>query len=178
VIFVLTPGAGLLVGVAVHLLVSRAAPGFPRPRGVVVAVLGGLAAVIALARLAGRGGPAGTDWGTTLAWSLAYLALAFTYVFGFYNLGESARRIRLLLELRDAGPRGLALEEIRAGYSARAIVEARLARMLAGAQIAERDGRYVIRQSLVLTIAKILLVGKLVLFGAPGELGAARRGRA
>lgn len=176
-IFVLTPFVGLLACVGVHVLVARVAPGFSRPRGVLAAALAGLAAVVAVVRLSGRLGPAAPDWGTAVTWGLAYLALAYTYVFGFYNLGESARRIRLLRELRDAGPRGLTLEEIRAAYSARTIVEARLGRLLAGAQIAERDGRHAIRRSSVLRIAKILLVARRILFGSAGELGPAPRSR-
>ena len=73
---------------------------------------------------------------------LTYLSLAYFYVFGFYNLGESARRIRLLIELRSAGDRGMTLDEILAVYNARMIVEARLQRLLSGGQVVEREGRY------------------------------------
>lgn len=174
--FVLTPAIGLLACVAVHVLVSRAAPAFPRLHGVIVSVVAGFAAVVALVLLYARraaGSPL-EDSGTAVAWAVAYLALAYTYVFGFFNLSESARRVRLLVELRAAGARGLALEEILAAYNARMIVEARLGRMLAGAQITERDGRYVIRQSLMLTVAKILVMGKLVLLGAASEFDGTR----
>ncbi len=171
--FAASPVIGLLACVSAHVIVSRAAPAVPRLLGVVGSVLAGFAAVGALGVTYARGWPASPldHAATGAAWAVAYLALAYTYVFGFFNLSESARRIRLLIELRAAGERGLSLEEILAAYNARMIVEARLGRMQAGAQIVERDGRYVIRQSLVLAVAKILMMGKIVLLGAPSEFG-------
>ena len=172
--FVLSPLAGLGACVAVHVVVSRVAPALPRAWGVIASVLAGAGVVVAQALRfphAGAVGPA-DGWGYPLAWGLTYLALAYTYVFGFFNVSETARRLRLLVELLDAGPRGLSLDEILGAYNARMIVEARLRRMLAGGQLARADGRYVIRGALVLSLAKLLVMGKLVLLGAPSEFGA------
>jgi hypothetical protein len=170
---VLSPIAGLGACLVGHVVVSRLAPGWPRARGVVVAVLAGLA-VMARVDLGARGpeAPAAAGWGHVLAWGLAYLALAYTYVFGFFNVSETARRIRLLIELLDAGPRGLSLDEVLRVYNARMIVEARLRRMTAAGQLALRDGRYVIRRALVLSLAKGLVLIKRALLGAPSEFGA------
>ena len=171
-IFALAPAAALLVCVMVHVLVSRAAPGFSRLSAVALSVLAGFAAVVGLAALQPREAEGlVVNLSITVAWSLAYLAFAYTYVFGFFNLSESARRVRLLIELRAAGRRGLTRNELLAAYNARMIVEARLRRMLGAAQISKQDDRYVIRQSLMLRIAKILVMGKRLLLGAESEFG-------
>ena len=92
------------------------------------------------------------------------------YVFGFFNLSESARRIRLLIELDAAGPRGLTLTETLAAYNAAMIVEARLARLVTGGQIEERAGRYVIKRRTALVVARGLGLVKLLFLGAPSAL--------
>lgn len=167
----LTPCLGLLVAVAVHVALSRGRAGMPRPRALGLSALAGLAVVAVLSVSFARVGGAGDPLGLAAAWLLAYLSLAYFYVFGFYNLGESARRIRLLIELDQAGPRGLRLEEILAAYNARLIVEARLQRLLAGGQIVERGGRYLIGAPVGLWAARGLALAKLVLLGARSEFG-------
>lgn len=178
-VFALAPAAGLLSCVVGHVLVSRAAPKLPRPHAIVASTLAGLAVVVSLgvsfAHAQAAPASAADRWGATATWVLAYVCLAYCYVFGFFNLGESARRIRLLIELHAAGDRGLTLEEILTAYNARLIVEARLARLLSGGQIALRGGRYVLRSSFVLSLARVLVVVKLMVLGVPSEFGAGGR---
>ena len=88
---------------------------------------------------------------------------------------ESARRIRLLVELQAAGERGLTLTQILAAYNARMIVDARLGRLLAGGQVVERDGRYFIGKPLMLYGAKALVLLKIAFLGAPDEFARRRR---
>ena len=109
--------------------------------------------------------------GLGIAWILTYVALVYWYVFGFFNLGESARRVRLLIELRAAGERGLTLTEILTVYNAGMIIYARLGRLLAGGQIVERDGRYFIGKPLMLYGAKALVLLKIAFLRAPNEIG-------
>jgi hypothetical protein len=171
----LAPALALLACVASHVAVSRAWPRLPRHHGAAGAALAGLAVLLVLATAL----PAGTAGvmaradrlGLALAWCLAYLALVYWYIFGFYNLGESARRIRLLIELEAAGERGLSRVELLAAYNARMIVEARLGRMLTSGQVVERDGRYVIGRPLMLYGAKALVLLKLAFLGARSEFG-------
>lgn len=169
----LPPAAGLLACVLAHVAASRLRPAGSRPGALAAGVAVGLVAVAASGFALGI--PPGERPGAPLVWLLAYLALAYAYVFGFYNIGESARRIRLLIELAAAGPRGLTRAEILATYNARTIVEARLRRLVTGGQVAERDGRYYLRRSLALLAAKVLVALKVVLLGAPTELGRAER---
>ena len=169
----LTPVLGLGVAIIAHVAVSRAAARVARHHALLVSAIAGAAAVGAI-----RAGsladdltrmPAVDAWLSLLGAVLAYVLLAWSYVFGFFNIGESARRIRLVIELEAAGARGLTLVEVLATYDARAIVDARLVRLVAGGQLVARNGRYVIGRRLMLGIAKLLVVGKIVLFGRPTE---------
>ena len=169
----LTPLVGLGVAIVAHVAISRAAATVARHHALLASVIAGAIVVVTL-----RAGTLAEDltqrsavdaWASLLGAELAYLLLAWAYVFGFFNIGESARRIRLVIELEAAGARGLTLVEILATYDARAIVDARLARLVGGGQLVARDGRYVIGRRLMLGIAKLLVVGKIVLLGGPTE---------
>lgn len=99
-----------------------------------------------------------------LANVLSYGALGYCY-FHFINLGETARRIRLLRELIDAGT-GLSEREILQRYNSKVIVDKRLARLINSRQVIMQDGRYylgdrtVLRMATVITIMKLLVLGK------------------
>lgn len=172
VIAALAPVVGLAVCGVAHVLVSRAVPALPRLHGIATSVGSGLIVVGVLPLLADPAPAEARAWDTALVWVMTYLLLAYCYVFGFFNLGESARRIRLLIELEQAGPRGLSLDEILAVYSARMIVTLRTERLATGGQIVERDGRYVLKARLMLRAAKALVLLKLVFLGARSELDA------
>ena len=174
-VYLLSPFLGLLTFVVAHVLISRRAPTLPRPRAIAGGLLTGFGVVAALGvsfawREAASRSPA-DQWGTAAVWGLTYLSLAYFYGFGFYNLGESARRIRLLIELRGSGDRGMTLDEILAVYNARMIVEARLQRLLSGGQVVEREGRYFVGRPLMLYGAKALVLLKLLFLRAKSEFG-------
>ena len=175
--FALAPFIGLLSCLIVHVVLSRAMPTLPRHRGLAASGLVGLALVVTLAlaftQRYADSIPAPDRWGAVVVWALTYLALAYCYVFGLFNLGESARRIRLLVEVQETGHRGLTLEEIQAVYNARVIIELRLQRLVAGGQITEQDGRYFSRRSSMLYVSKLLVFLKLLFLGARSEFEAA-----
>lgn len=177
--FALSPAIGLLVCVLVHVVVSRTLPTVPRPHAIVGSVLAGLGVMVGMAGALGEtraaGASASEAWGAVAVWILTYAGLAYCYVIGFFNLGESARRIRLLIELHAAGERGMTLDEVLTVYNARMIIEARLARLLSGDQIVVRGGRYILQHQLVLYVAKALVLMKLVVLGARSELEVGRR---
>src|SRR5205807_5675424 len=86
-VFALSPLVGLGACVVAHVIVSRLAPAWPRARGVIVSVLAGGGVVLTLGcRFLGASAPAPAPGGYVLAWGLTYLALAYTYVFGFFNV--------------------------------------------------------------------------------------------
>lgn len=184
-VVVCAPLIGLLACFTAHVAVSRAAPALPRQRGLLVAVAAGGAVVLAIltpelgADLARH--TALDAWGSLATSVLAYLGFGYCYVIGFFNIGESARRIRLMIELYGAGSRGLTIPEVLAVYNARMVLDARLHRLLAGGQIVEHDGRYVLRRRLMLLGAKALVLLKVVLLRRrtepPLEVSAARSRR-
>lgn len=92
---------------------------------------------------------------------ITYCALSYCY-FHFVNLGETARRIRIMRELAESDT-GLSLDDLLQRYNAQEIVERRMGRLLANGQIILRDGRYYIGKPIVLWMAKILLFMKRVI---------------
>lgn len=171
----LAPAIGLLACMLLHVMVSRTAPGLPRTRGIALGFAGGGGAVVGMivgGRTALLLASAGV-WDTAAVWLTTYLLLTYCYVIGFFNLGESARRIRLLIELHGAGPSGMTMEDILARYNAPMIVTIRLQRMLAGGQIREQHGAYFIASPIMLIAARLLVWLKIVYLGARSETGAA-----
>ena len=133
----MTPLAGLTACVVLHVGICRYISVYIGPLGALaVSVLGGVGLVAGLAVGAG-------ELGALPVWLLTYLLLVYCYVIGLFNLGESSRRIRLLIELHGAPGQALTLEEILTRYNARMVVEARLRRLVAAGQLIECDyGRY------------------------------------
>ena len=101
--------------------------------------------------------------GTSASNLIIYFALGYCY-FHFINLGETARRIRILREIYDSHD-GLSTEGIPERYNADEIIEKRLRRLINNGQIISRDGRYYIGRPEVLLMANILSAMKLLLFG-------------
>lgn len=98
---------------------------------------------------------------------VTYSALGYCY-FHFLNLGETARRIRIVRELYDSEG-GLSLEGILERYSARDIVQKRFERLLNNRQIIEKDGRYYIGNPVMLMMANIMVAMKLLFLGKESE---------
>ena len=166
------PAIGLLGCVVSHVLLSRYRPGLRRDMAVVVAAVTGCVATALVARPALRALAVTSPpdaWATGVLWALTYWSLTYAYVFGFYNLGESARRIRLLIELRGAGKAGLTLGQLLVAYNASMILDARLQRLLASGQIVEREGRYYIGSRVMVRAAKALVFLKFVYLGVGTE---------
>ncbi len=124
----------------------------------------GAVAGLALLLLPGLPGPLGL-WAANL---LIYGAFCYVY-FHWNNMGETARRIRLLREL-DAAPDGLSQAELLGRYPAREILERRLTRLIDGGQIVEREGRLALSGRLVLLTARLVALAKRIVLGRRSEL--------
>jgi len=98
---------------------------------------------------------------------IIYAILSFCY-FNLITLGETARRIRIMVELSESRI-GLTLEEIIKKYNARMIVDLRLDRLLGNGEITLRSNRYFIGNSKMLQIGRIYTLAKLILFGKRSE---------
>ena len=94
---------------------------------------------------------------------LIYALLGYCY-FHFVNMGETARRIRILTELASTRE-GLSLREILERYSSKDIIDRRLARLVNSGQIKCENGRYYTGSAAVLTMAKFLAAAKKIIFG-------------
>ena len=97
----------------------------------------------------------------------AYAALGYCY-FHFINLGETARRIRLLMELYGYGE-GLAEDELLRRYNAGNIIEKRIGRLVKSGQIVHKNGRYSIGNPVMLHISRIITFFKLLIMGKRSE---------
>lgn len=98
---------------------------------------------------------------------LTYGMLGYCY-FHFINLGETARRIRILRELHEAGG-GLSMDELLKRYNAAQMVEIRLQRLLGTGQIVERGGRYLIGKPVMLWISQAIVLTKRIILGKSSE---------
>ena len=92
---------------------------------------------------------------------ITYVSLGYCY-FHFVNLGETARRIRILRELKDSGA-GLTLNEVLARYNAEEIFENRISRLLRTGQIISANGKYYIGKPFLLHMARFLAFLKFIL---------------
>lgn len=85
---------------------------------------------------------------------ITYSALSYCY-FHFVNLGETARRVRILRELYDS-KEGLSMKEILERYNAKEIIEIRMKRLINNGQVVVRNGRYYIGGGAVLFMARVI----------------------
>lgn len=98
---------------------------------------------------------------------LIYFALGYCY-FNFINLGETARRIRILRELYESDG-GLSMEEILQRYNALEIVQRRIGRLIRSGQVIEKNGRFIVSKPILLMIAKVIVAMKLLFLGKDRE---------
>ncbi len=98
---------------------------------------------------------------------IIYGALGYCY-FHFINLGETARRIRIVCELHNADT-GLTLSEILERYNSRKMVDLRIKRMLNIGQVLCHDGAYIIGKPFLLFISRIILIMKFLILGKTSE---------
>lgn len=158
---IISPIAAFVLSIAVQILARRTSKGEYFTRSFLAGFGAGLISLSATELLiALKHGP---DAFLILANLITYVALCYGY-FHFLNLGETGRRIRLLMELREH-PEGIAEDGILALYNAKEIIEKRIARLKRKDQIILENGRYSVAKSQVLYMSRILDGLKLVLFG-------------
>lgn len=103
----------------------------------------------------------------SIANMIIYIALGYCY-FNFVGLSETARRIRMLIEIYTS-KEGLSLEEILSRYNAGEIVKKRIDRLLNNGQLKYKDGKYFTGKPVVLLIACSVIFLKLLLLGRKSE---------
>lgn len=98
---------------------------------------------------------------------ITYSALSYCY-FHFVNLGETARRIRIVRELYKA-KNGLSMKELLSIYNAREMVEMRISRLLNSGQIICKNNKYYVGKPVILFISKIIIMMKIIILGKKSE---------
>jgi hypothetical protein len=121
-----------------------------------------LAAIWLIARHEGRGAPE-TAYMLVFAF-LVFNGVAYAY-FHFFNMSETARRIRMLLQIRQAGADGLRAQDLEHAYSPRDMIEARLDRLVKMRQLAMGpDGRYRVAGRLLLRAGRAMNLWRCLVF--------------
>ena len=110
--------------------------------------------------------PALAGWsdGADVAVDLATYACACYALFHLHNMGETARRVRLVRELA-AAPEGLTETDLIARYGAREMMDRRLQRLSEAGQIRRQAGVVTIANPSVLWMARLVGVAKRVVVG-------------
>lgn len=97
---------------------------------------------------------------------LVFNGIAYAY-FIFFGMSETARRIRILLQIRRAGPAGLHIRELERRYSQKDMIEARLDRLVRMNQLSlAPDGRYHVAGNTLLWAGWIMGLWRRLVFRA------------
>lgn len=108
------------------------------------------------------------DWLALFLANLIIYGCFSSSFFTFINMGETARRIRLLRELYET-PAGLTKAQILSRYNAEEMINIRMGRLLNNNQVILRDQRYYVASPVMLLISKVIILMKLVILGKESE---------
>jgi len=158
--FLLTAVLCLLIPFAVHLLLVRGFGFFRktelRQKGVFFSVLAGILPLAALcivwAASAARGGTVSLIGGLLYLF-LIYLLAGYVY-FHFFNMSETARRVRLLIESSKTG--SLNITDLKNLYPHQDIVSVRIERLTALGELQRSGERYFLGNRVLLLPAKLI----------------------
>lgn len=145
----------------VHVLLCRHFPSLRPYRALAAATFVGLVVlcILLFARI-----PNNLDEvGRVLATAVIFLCFCYVF-FHFNNMGETARRIRLLRELTAAG-RPLTFQELVAVYKPTEITERRLQRLMGAGQVRPVGRRYVLGDQSVFVMARLVNAAHWLVFG-------------
>ena len=170
-VHVICPLLGLLINAISQVLLCRYARGFGLLRSILSGFGYGLIMVISIEIAYYCATPVSIAllMGQLCVYIITYGALSYCY-FHFVNLGETARRVRILRELHDSKD-GLSMEEILNRYNANDIIEKRISRLLSNGQIVLKEGKYFAGNSTVLLMNRAMILMKLVVLGKRSEFG-------
>lgn len=168
-LLLLIPILGLLVNAAAQIFLYKIRPDKGLLASIFIAFADGLFVLI-LCALALYGQADKKDFSAQLILDVTIYALLSYCYFHFLNLGETARRIRILRELAEA-PAGLTAGELLRRYNAQEILERRISRLTKTGQIVLKNGRYYIENRTVLLMARIMEVMKIAMLGRESEIG-------
>ena len=91
-----------------------------------------------------------------------YVTFSYSY-FHFVNMGQTARRIRILREIYEARG-GISYDDLLRNYNAKIILDTRIERLIGKKQIIEKNNRLYIYNPAMANIAKITLWIRNIIF--------------
>ncbi|CAG1065074.1 hypothetical protein BAC1_00651 [uncultured bacterium] len=91
--------------------------------------------------------------GASVYAALTYSLLAYSY-FHIFNMGETARRVRILSELRERGK--LSEAELKSFYNSAAILDRRMERLVALGQVRVEGGRVLLKSRRLFMAASLM----------------------
>lgn len=167
---VIVPLVGMAMNVFAQIVCTRAAPRLGLFRSLLAGFGSGAIVTLFFSYYAsihsGKMGVAGIA-GDVMLDGVMYTLLGYCY-FHFVNLGETARRIRILREIHDSEA-GLTINEIVARYNAGEIFDNRLRRLVEKRQIIMRDGRLYATRSMMYYMTLALIAMKKLILGKKSE---------
>lgn len=147
--------AGCACDVIVYVITFRLSSRARHSRALLAGACGGLAVLSAAAMAIGI---ALQNFAVAI---LVYFCFAYT-IFHVAQMGQTARRVRLAIELA-AAPAGLTRSQLIGRYNAREMVDRRLARLIHGGQIRLVGSRYYLFNSAARLMAAIIRTLKIIL---------------
>jgi len=161
----LAPVIGLAVYCVGHIVAARLIRGRnPYPALAIGAVMGLVFTVVITLVASARGGASAVDTlALTAMNTVASLGFAFGY-FNFVNLTVASLRIRILEEIAASGgwmPRAILLDR----YGTGSVADIRLARLVSGGHLVERNGRLYTGRLQFLVVARIFDALRALIFG-------------
>lgn len=146
---------GILINILSQVLIFRIKPGFGLLNSLILGFSIGLAVILAvLLGIAGH-----SDIYINIA---AYVTFSYSY-FHFVNMGQTARRIRILREIYEVKD-GLSYADLLSKYNAKAVLDARIERLISKKQIMEENNRLYIWNPVMANVAKIILWIRSIIF--------------
>ncbi|MFH1359727.1 MAG: hypothetical protein ABIJ41_01660 [Candidatus Omnitrophota bacterium] len=164
--YIYSPFFGLAVSIIVQVLILRFNSRFSLLKSMVIGFFCGFAGLMIIdigynVSTASRGE-------LLLNLNLFIYCLWANVYFHFVNMGETARRIRILRELYEASG-GLTLDELLERYNAKGIIEKRIERLVHNDQIIFKEGKYYIKNRLLWLVAKMIISMKFIFLGKRSE---------
>lgn len=145
---------GILINILSQVLIFRIKPGFGLLNSLISGFCIGLFITTGVLKTNGH-----LNFCVNIA---TYVTLSYSY-FHFVNMGQTARRIRILREIYEARG-GISYDDLLRNYNAKIILDTRIERLISKKQIIEENNRLYICNPTMANIAKIILWIRNIIF--------------
>jgi hypothetical protein len=165
----LTPVLALACNVIAQVVQVRLSRGSHFLRSILIAFLAGFLVfgLLEVWRITGTGVSGDSLAIACLVNAPIYVALSYCY-FNFVNLGQTSVRIRLYTEIAER-PGGMSASDLVHIYDEKALMRARVDRLLESGDLVERDGRYHLGRRRLVPIASVIFYAKRLVLGRASE---------